>query len=116
MYYQLFYFWTTIANIAAYGAYEPYIQCAFSFICALLSINSTFLWLDMFVSTYINTFHSLSDHASQVTIHRTVIIFLSLPFLFVRNRLGFHALVAIENNVIPTISVIIVIIEVLHEP
>ncbi|EYC20898.1 hypothetical protein Y032_0020g125 [Ancylostoma ceylanicum] len=86
VYYQLFYFWTTIANLAAYGAYEPYIQCAFSFLCAMLSINSTFLWLEMFVSTCVNTFHSLSDHASQVTIHRTVIIFLSLPFLLVRNR------------------------------
>ncbi|KAL6740986.1 hypothetical protein Aduo_014285 [Ancylostoma duodenale] len=113
MYYQLFYFWATIANLAAYGAYEPYIQCAFSFLCTLLSINSTFLWLEMFVSTYVNTFHSLSDHTSQVTIHRTVIIFLSLPFLLVRNRVGFHTLVAIENTVIPTISAIIVIIEVL---
>ncbi|EYC20899.1 hypothetical protein Y032_0020g125 [Ancylostoma ceylanicum] len=113
VYYQLFYFWTTIANLAAYGAYEPYIQCAFSFLCAMLSINSTFLWLEMFVSTCVNTFHSLSDHASQVTIHRTVIIFLSLPFLLVRNRLGFHTLVAVENTVIPAISAIIVIIELL---
>lgn len=113
MYYQLFDFWTTMTNLAVYGSYETYAQFALSTLCTMLAINSTFVWLELFVSSCVTTSNSLSERVSQVTIHRTAIICFALPFFIVKSRNGFHALVAVENTVIPVASGVLVTLELL---
>uniref|UniRef100_A0A7I4YTD2 Sodium channel protein n=1 Tax=Haemonchus contortus TaxID=6289 RepID=A0A7I4YTD2_HAECO len=113
IYYQIFRFWTTMANLSIYGSYEPYVQWAISTIFALLAISSTFVWLELFVLSIVTTSNSLSDSASRVTLLRTTILCFALPFFITRSQAGFHAVIAAENTVIPVGAAVLVSTELL---
>ncbi|WKX91540.1 hypothetical protein Q1695_009959 [Nippostrongylus brasiliensis] len=111
IYSQFLSYWTTAANLAVYGPFEPFLHLLLSCSFLLLALVNNALALESMVTNCVTTLDLLSDDTSRKMIARVTVLFFALLSFIINSEFGFATVVTIESTVIPMATALVVLLE-----